>query len=115
MAKGRKSLDKFLAEAEDKDEKGKAKARKSSLAAQMSRLCTNKDFEEWLFRMLEDMCAFGQGIEQWDAFVQGKRAAGEWMIRSLYRGGDDGAQLMTRLYARHFGDLVKKTNQEENT
>ena len=113
MANGRQKLGRYLAKTLTTDEQKALEARRAALAAQLSNLCTNKDFEDWLYWILEDLCAFGQGLDEWDAFAQGKRAAAEWIVQSLHRGGEDCAAMMARIYSRHYGNLVKKTNQEE--
>ena len=77
----------------------------------VSRLVANGDFREWLYGVLDQFCAFDQGLDRVDEFHQGIRAAGSFIMQGL-RNGDGAGKMLGEFYERQFA-TPKETTQED--
>lgn len=89
----------------DKPLDEETRARKRSLIQERcERLCANEDFKEWLYGVLDDLCAFEFGRNPLDEFTQGIRATADVIQHSLIYG-NNGVEFVTDLKRRYLNSL----------
>ena len=83
-----------------------AARRQADLVASVSRLVSNEDFRAWFAYVNLEFCGSDFGLQELDAFTQGKRAAMTFLKESISIAAG-GPAFLALLHQRHFAALAE--------